>query len=254
MSDNGRLVFVTGGGRGIGKAIVEGLAASGCSVTFTYRNAAHEAQTLCSSLQQSYPALKFSAVRADLSRKGDVEGLALEFSNWSNLYGFVHNSGAAYDALAATIDQSNAEEIMQVNFWSMTRLIKAALRPMMRAKAGRIVGIGSITTHQGAQGNASYAATKGAMTSYMKSLSVEVARKGVTCNVISPGYIDTDMLAPYEAGRSQIEKQIPCARFGRADEIASLVCFLLGTSSAFITGAEIPIDGGLSASTGIKNS
>jgi NAD(P)-dependent dehydrogenase (short-subunit alcohol dehydrogenase family) len=135
----------------------------------------------------------------------------------------------------------------------MTRLIKAAVRSMIRAKSGRIVGIGSITAHQGAQGNATYAATKGAMASYMKTLSVEIARKGVTANVVAPGYVDTEMLAPYRANREAVEKQIPAGRFAGADEIASLVCYLLAPEAAYITGAEIPIDGGLTAAIGIKN-
>lgn len=253
MSRKEKLVFVTGAGRGIGREIVEALAAAGYDVTFSYRNAASTAEVLRATLEQQYPTQKFTVLRADLANTDEVDALAQELANWSDLYGFVHNSGAPYDKLAAMIDQPRAEQIMQINFWAMTRLAAAALRPMMRARAGRIVGIGSIVAHQGAQGNASYAATKGAMASYMKSLAVEVARKGVTANVIAPGYVDTEMLAAYEGNRELIEKQIPCGRFARPNEIAGLVCYLLSPEAGYITGAELTIDGGLSASVGIKN-
>lgn len=250
---NEKLVLVTGGGRGIGEQIVRTLAAAGYDVAFTYRSSAAEADALSRALRQQYSVQTFTSLRADLAVKDEVEALAADMADGRELYGYVHNAGASYDALGAMIDQARAEELMQVNFWSMTRLIKAAVRSMMRAKSGRIVGIGSIAAHRGAQGNATYAATKGAMASYMKSLSVEVARKGVTANVVGPGYVDTEMLAPYSANRQAVEKQIPAGRFASPDEIASLVCYLLTPEAAYITGAEIPIDGGLAAAIGIKS-
>ncbi|MEE9586429.1 MAG: SDR family oxidoreductase [Hyphomicrobiaceae bacterium] len=252
-SSKDKLVLVTGGGRGIGEEVVRALASAGYDVTFTYRSAVSQADALSNALRDQYPTQKFTSLRADLAAKEEVEALAARLSEWPELYGFVHNAGASYDALAAMIDQARAEELMQINFWSMTRLIKAAVRPMMRAKSGRIVAIGSITAHQGTQGNATYAATKGALASYMKTLAVEVARKGITANVVAPGYVDTEMLAAYGANRQAVEKQIPVGRFARADEIASFVSYLVGPEAACISGVEITIDGGLSASIGIRN-
>ncbi len=245
--------FITGGGRGIGRGIVEALAASGYDVTFSYRSSTDAAESLRSELEKRFPSQNFSVLRADLASSEDVDALAQELSGWTDLYGFVHNAGGSYDALAAMIDRPRAEQIMQVNFWSMVVLVKAALRPMMRARAGRIVGVGSITARRGTQGNGAYAATKGAMASYMKSLCVEVARKGITANLVAPGYVDTDMLAPYAGQRENAEKQIPCGRFAAPNEIASLVCYLLAPEAAYVTGAEISIDGGLSASIAMKN-
>lgn len=248
-----KLVLVTGGGRGIGAQIVRTLAVAGYDVAFTYRSSVDEADALCDALRAQCPGQKFTSLRADFAVKGEVEALAAQLSDWSGLYGFVHNAGASYDALAAMVNQAQAEEIMQVNFWSMTRLVKSVVRPMMRSKSGRIVAIGSITAHQGTQGNATYAATKGALASYMKTLAVEVARKGITANVVAPGYVDTEMLADYGGNRQAVEKQIPVGRFARADEVASLVGYLIGPEAACITGTEIIIDGGLSASIGIRN-
>ncbi len=244
---------MTGGGRGIGEGIVRALALAGFDVAFSYRSAQAEADTLVHTLLEQYPSQKFTSIKAELGVREDVEALAARLLDWPDLYGFVHNAGASYDALALMIDQSRGEELMQVNFWSMTQLVKAAVRPMMRAKSGRVVAIGSITAHNGAQGNATYAATKGAMASYMKTLSVEVARKGVTANVVAPGYVDTEMLAAYADNREAVEKLIPIGRFARADEVGSLVAYLIGPKAACITGVEFPIDGGLSAAIGIKN-
>ncbi len=250
---SGKLVFVTGGGRGIGESIVRALAKAGYDVTFSYRSDQAKAESLVSTLLETCPAQNFTALQSDLAKKEDVQSLAERLLNWPQLYGFIHNAGASYDALAPLLDQSRGEELMQVNFWSMTQLVKAAVRPMMRAKSGRVIAIGSITARQGAQGNATYAATKGALASYMKTLSVEVARKGITANIIAPGYVDTQMLEAYAAHRSAVEKKIPIGRYIKADEIGSLVSYLLTPDAASITGIELPIDGGLSASIGIKS-
>lgn len=246
-------VLVTGGGRGIGEAIVEELAVAGYDVTFTYRSAVDEAEALTQRLQGLHRAQSFSNIKVDLADKAQVEKLAEQVADGPALYGFVHNAGATADALAALIDQARAEMLMQVNFLSMTQLIKAAMRPMMRARSGRIVGVGSITANRGAQGNAAYAATKGAMASYMKTLAIEIARKGVTANIITPGYVDTEMIAAFAEKRAEVEKQIPTGRYARTQEIASLVRYLLSSDAVSITGAEIAIDGGLSAVIGIRN-
>lgn len=246
-----RMVLVTGGGKGIGEAVVRRLAADGYDVTLTYRSSGEKARDLIESLARDHRVQSFTGLDTDLADAGQVETLATRLEAMPQLYGLVHNAGATADALAAMLDQTRAQALMQVNFFSMTRLIKAALRPMLRARAGRIIGIGSITATRGAQGNAAYAASKGAMASYMRALAVEVAARGVTANVIAPGYVDTGMLAPYAGGRAAVERQIPLGRYVRPEEVAGLVAFLVGPLAASITGAEIPIDGGISAAIGI---
>jgi NAD(P)-dependent dehydrogenase (short-subunit alcohol dehydrogenase family) len=133
----------------------------------------------------------------------------------------------------------------------MTRLTAAAARPLMRARDGRIITVGSITAERGVSGNSIYSASKGAMLSYIRTLAVELARRGVTANYISPGYIDTDLMAPYADYREQVEKQIPVRRFGQPEEVGALASFLFSPLAGYITGSVIPIDGGVTAGLSI---
>jgi len=139
-----------------------------------------------------------------------------------------------------------------LNFWALTCLAGAAARPLMRARNGRIIAIGSITAQMGVQGNSIYAASKGAMLSYIRTLAIELARRGVTANYISPGYIDTDLMAPYADYRESVEKQIPLRRFGQSEEVGALASFLFSPLAGYITGTVIPIDGGVSAGLSIR--
>ena len=149
--------FVTGGGRGLGSAIVRALAAAGQGVTFTYRSASSEADALVKELAAAYPKQTFAAHALDLSDKEAVEKFAKALAA-EPYSGFVHNAGQSYDSLAVMMDQTKAEAAMQVNFWSFTRFVNLLTRPMMRARYGRIAVIGSVTALQANQGNAAYAA------------------------------------------------------------------------------------------------
>jgi 3-oxoacyl-[acyl-carrier protein] reductase len=246
-----RRVLVTGGGRGLGAAIVRALAAAGHDVTFTYRSATAEADALIKSLQADHPGQTFAALAVDLIDKAVVDGFVKEVERQA-FSGFVHNAGQSYDSLAMMMDQGKAEAAMQVNFWSFTRIGGALVRQMMRARDGRVAVIGSITALQANQGNAAYAASKAALLGYVRTLAIEVARTGVTVNYVAPGFIDTEMMAPYAKYREQMESQIPIRRFATPQEVADVVAFLLTPQASYITGAVLPIDGGLSAAIGIQ--
>jgi NAD(P)-dependent dehydrogenase (short-subunit alcohol dehydrogenase family) len=243
-------VLVTGGAKGVGAAISRALVATGHDVDFTYRSSGDAAKALADELMQANPGRSIKAHEVDLADKAGLESFC-EMLEGESFFGLIHNAGQPYDALAAMMQQDKAEAAMQVNFWSLTRIAKSVMRGMIRAKAGRIVAIGSVAALQGNPGNAAYAASKGALISYCRTLSVETAKRGVTVNVIAPGFIDTDMMAPYAAYRENMEKQIPAGRVAKPEEIAGLAAFLLSEPAAYITGAVLPIDGGLTSMLGV---
>ncbi len=243
-------VLVTGGAKGVGAAIVRALAAAGHDVDFTFRSSADQARALAEEIAASHPGRSIVALPLDLSDKEALDAFC-EAREGESYFGFVHNAGQPYDSLAAMMAQDKAEAAMQVNFWAFTRLAKSLMRTMIRARTGRIVAIGSVAALRGNPGNAAYAASKGALISYAKTLAVETGKRGVTVNVIAPGFVDTDMMAPYAAYRDKMQGQIPAGRFARPEEVAGLAAFLMSEPAAYISGTVLPIDGGLTAQLGV---
>jgi len=234
--------LVVGGRRGIGAACVTTLAKAGFAVTYTYRTD-----------QGDFPD-GIEARRLDLADKADVEAFATELEDGPAWDALVQVGGTTYDALAAMMDQAQAEVVMQVNYLSFARLSRAVVRPMMRARKGRIVAIGSVIGQVASQGNAAYGASKAALLSHVKTLAIESARRGVTVNYIAPGFVDTEMMAPFAAYKQAMETRIPAARFARPEEIAAVVAFLVSAEASYVNGAYIPVDGGLTASAGVPRS
>jgi 3-oxoacyl-[acyl-carrier protein] reductase len=243
-------VLVTGGAKGVGAAIVRALAAAGHDVDFTFRSSADQAKALAEEIAASHPGRSIVALPLDLSDKEALDAFC-EARESETYFGLVHNAGQPYDSLAAMMAQDKAEAAMQVNFWAFTRLAKSLMRTMIRARAGRIVAIGSVAALRGNPGNAAYAASKGALISYAKTLAVETGKRGVTVNVIAPGFVDTDMMAPYAAYRDKMQAQIPAGRFAKPEEVAGLAAFLMSEPAAYISGTVLPIDGGLTAQLGV---
>src|ERR1700759_2177990 len=166
-----RPVLVTGGGRGLGAAIVTALAAAGHDVTFTYRSARAAAGGMKKNLAPPPPDGKFAAREVDLPDRGAVDVFAEALAKEPPYGGFVHNAGHTYDTLAVMMEQTKAEVAMQVNYWSFTRIANALVRPVMRAKDGRLAVIGSVPALQANQGNAAYAASKAALLAYVRTLA-----------------------------------------------------------------------------------
>ena len=229
------------------------LAAAGHDVTFTYRSAAAEAEALLGELASNAIRARHSPpTSVDLADKAAVDAFAASVGEEQPFSGFVHNAGQSYDTLAVMMDQAKAEAAMQVNFWSFTRIAGALVRPMMRARDGRIVVIGSVTALQANQGNAAYAASKAALLGYVRTLAIEIARTGVTVNYVAPGFIDTEMLRalrqiPRADGRADPGAALRQTRRDRRRRRVPAVAGRPPTSPARC----LPVDGGLSAAIGI---
>lgn len=248
----GKRVLVTGGAKGMGAAIVKALAAGGHDVVFTVRSSGAQAEALIAEVQAAHPGVSVEARALDLSDKAAVAAFCAALEVEAPFYGLVHNAGQPYDQLAAIMDQDKAEAVMQINYFAFTRLVGALVRPMQRAREGRIVSIGSVTAERSNQGNAAYGSSKAALAAYCRTLAIESARRGVTVNIVAPGFVDTDMMGPYASYREKMESQIPAGRFARPEEIGGLVAYLLSPLAGYMTGATLTIDGGLSASMGLQ--
>ena len=234
--------LVIGGRRGIGAAVVETLAAKGFAVTYTYRTDPGPFD----------PAIV--GLPLDLADRAAVDAFAKMQEDAPAWDALVQVGGTTYDSLAATMDQDKAEAVMQVNYFAFARIARAVVRPMMGARNGRIVAIGSVIGQLASQGNAAYAASKAALLAYVKSLATESARRGVTVNYVAPGFVDTEMMAPFADYRKPTEGRIPAGRFAKPQEIAAVVAFLASPEASYVNGAYIPVDGGLTASAGIPRS
>jgi NAD(P)-dependent dehydrogenase (short-subunit alcohol dehydrogenase family) len=231
--------LVIGGRRGIGAAVVRTLLDRGFTVTYTYRTEPGEFP----------PAV--DALRLDLADRAEVENFGKSLEDGPAWDALVQVGGTTYDALAAMLDQDKAERAMQVNFFSFTRIARAVERPMLRARSGRIVAVGSVIGQVASQGNTAYGATKAALLAYVKGLAIESAKRGVTVNYVAPGFVDTEMMAPFAAYRTATEARVPAGRFATPEEIAAVVGFLVSPEASYVNGAYIPVDGGLTASAGI---
>jgi 3-oxoacyl-[acyl-carrier protein] reductase len=231
--------LVIGGRRGIGAAVVETLIGRGFDVTYTYRT------------ERGSFAAPVTAIQLDLADRDAVDRFAADQESAPAWDAFVQVGGTTYDALAAMMDQTRAEQTMQVNYFSFTRITRSVVRPMIRVRNGRIVAVGSVIGQVASQGNTAYGATKAALLAYVKGLAIESAKRGITVNYVAPGFVDTEMMAPFAAHRTATESRVPAGRFARPEEIAAVVGFLASPEASYVNGAYIPVDGGLTASAGV---
>ena len=241
----GRTALVTGGSRGIGKAIVWALAREGARVAFIYRSNAEAAEQLVKDLElDQHEAL---AIQGDVKDKAEADAIVAQvLEKWEKLDILVNNAGVIRDTLLATMTPEQWQEVIDTNLTGTFNFCHAVTRPMMSARYGRIINLSSVAAKIGNPGQANYAASKGGVEGFTRCLAAELARRGVTVNAVAPGFIETDMTeAVRNAAGDQIKKRIPVRRLGQPEDIAHAVSFLAGEEASYITGQVLAVDGGL---------
>jgi 3-oxoacyl-[acyl-carrier protein] reductase len=251
MSDQavlqGKLALVTGGSRGIGRAIAVGLGRLGAKVVINYtanEAAANEAAAAVGAAGGSAVIKRFDVADAAAVDAAFKEVVAAE----GGLHILVNNAGIAINTLVLGAKDADWKRSIDVNLNGTFHCCRAALRTLLKARdAGRIINITSITGEIGSVGQAPYVASKAAIIGLTKTLAREYASRGVTVNAVSPGYIDTDMTANElpEARRVELLKSIPLGRIGKPEDVAATVAFLAGPAAAYITGQVLRVNGGL---------
>jgi 3-oxoacyl-[acyl-carrier protein] reductase len=233
-----RSVLVTGGNRGIGLAIAHAFADAGDKVAITYRSGEPPA---------ALTEAGVLAVRCDVT---DAEQVEQAYKEVEQAHGpvevLVANAGVTRDQLLLRMSEEDFTSVLDTNLTGTFRVVKRASRAMLRARRGRVVLISSVVGLLGSAGQANYAASKAGLIGFARSLARELGSRGITVNVVTPGFIDTDMTrALSDEQRDGIIGQVPMARYGHAEEIAATVRFLSSDDASYITGAVIPVDGGL---------
>ena len=183
----------------------------------------------------------------DVGDQGSVDALFVDLASEGELPGIlVNNAGIARDALLARMKPDAWDEVISVNLGGIYRMCRAALRPMMRARAGRIINLTSVIGMTGNAGQTSYAAAKAGIVGFSRSLAREVASRGITVNAVAPGFIDTDMTRGLpDKQRAHLRSEIPLGRFGSPEDVASVVTFLASPDAGYITGETIHVNGGM---------
>jgi 3-oxoacyl-[acyl-carrier protein] reductase len=241
----GKTAIVTGASRGIGRAIATSFAEHGCNVAFTYHSSAEKAKALEEELSGKEVTVK--GYRSDASDYAAAEQLIKDvLENFGNLDIVVNNAGITRDNLLMRMSEDQWEEVMRTNLKSVFNLSKFAIRPMVKQRGGSIINIGSVVGVQGNAGQANYAASKAGVIGFTKSFAKELGSRNIRANVVTPGFIETEMTAELDEKTLQGWKQmIPLRRAGDADEVAKTCVFLGSDYSSYITGQVISVCGGM---------
>jgi 3-oxoacyl-[acyl-carrier protein] reductase len=243
MDLSGRIAIVTGASRGIGRAIAARLAARGAHVVAAARgeNARPVAEEIGAAGGHA------EAVPLDVTEPGAVEALvAATVGRHGRIDILVNNAGITRDQLMLRMKRDDWDAVIATNLTAAFALTQAALKPMIKQRAGRVICISSVVGQSGNAGQANYAASKAGLIGFAKSVALEVASRGITVNVVAPGMIDTDMTrAITDTAREEWASKIPLRRLGTPDDIAAAVCFLASDEASYITGHVLAVNGGM---------
>ena len=243
MELSGKVALVTGASRGIGKEIALLLARNGADVAINFRSREREAEEVKEAAIKSWR--RAIAVKASVSDVHEVESMVKTVNEeLGKIDILVNNAGIVHDKLLVNMSDSDLLEVIQTNLIGAINCARSVIFSMMRRKSGRIVNIASLSGITGFAGQTNYSAAKGGLIAFTKSLAKEVALLGIRVNAVAPGFIETDMLENLQK-KDEIMKYIPLGRFGKPEEVAEVVLFLVSDRSDYLTGQVIKIDGGL---------
>ena len=233
MTSDLKVALITGGNRGIGLAIANKFKADGYQVVVTYRS--------------GNPPADFDGVVMDVTDSESVNaGIATIEKKYGRIDVLVANAGITKDGLVMRMSDADFDSVIDTNLNGAFRVARACTRGMMKQKSGRMIFIGSVVGMLGSAGQVNYAATKSGLIGMARSFARELGSRGITANVVAPGFVDTDMTSVLdETRKAEIVAAVPLGRFCSADEIAGVVAFLASPEAAYISGAVIPVDGGL---------
>ena len=238
-----RVAFVTGASRGIGRAIALRLAASGAAVAACARgdHAAGAAAEIAAAGGRA------EALSADVADAGSVQAaVRAALDRFGKIDILVNNAGIARDQLLMRMKPEEWDAVIATNLTAAYSCTQAVLRPMLRQRWGRVINVGSVVGQSGNPGQANYAASKAGLIGFSKALAQEVAARGITVNVVAPGFIETDMTADIgDAAREALSARIPAGRLGRPRDVAAAVCYLASEEASYITGQVIGVNGGM---------
>ena len=245
MIQDGRVAVVTGGGRGIGRAVAVRLANEGANVAISYRSNDAAAEEVAEEVRAAGTLSEI--FKGDVASPEDVDAL---FSGVRDSFGqidiLVNNAGLTRDNLMMRMRESEFDEVLRTNLKGTYLCTRAALRPMIRARWGRIINVSSVVGLVGNVGQANYAASKAGIIGFTKSVAREVAQRGITANVVAPGYVETELTRSLpDDVKDQIKGQVPAGRFGEAEEVAEVIAFLAGEGAGYVTGQTLAVDGGM---------
>lgn len=241
---NGQIALVTGASRGIGAAIAQELGKLGAVVIGTATTKGG-AESIHAALQQA--GIQGAGMALDVNDAAQIEAVLKQISEqFGDVSILVNNAGITRDTLLMRMSDEDWDAVISTNLTSVFRMSQAVLRPMMKARTGRIIGISSVVGHMGNAGQTNYAAAKAGMAGFTKSLAAEVGSRNITVNCVAPGFIETDMTAELpEAIKTKMLERVPLGRLGNVQEIAATVAFLASPSAAYITGETIHVNGGM---------
>jgi 3-oxoacyl-(acyl-carrier-protein) reductase len=242
----GKVCLVTGGSRGIGRAIVQAMANAGADVAFTYQASSSQAEELARSLSEQRQ-VRCRAYRANVASAEEMQNVVKQvLSEFGPITILVNNAGITRDKSFLKMTRDMWDEVMRVNLDGVFCTTQLVAQDMIGAGWGRIINISSVVGQTGNFGQANYAATKGAIISFTESLARELARKGITVNAVAPGFIQTDMVSAMpEAALTQVKAMTPMGRLGQPEEIAEAVLFLASPRASYVTGQVLGVNGGM---------